>query len=495
MKRAIWLCLVAAAVALLSSACSENPAVRSRYNAERLFGQAERTRRGVRIRPELITPAVFQQLHSEYGAALDYCYHALDSIPSAVSPVEYGEVADLAFRAATRISQLSFAQKNYDSSIAVLRGLMKRVPLGGMADISVHLNLGRALQASGQWDSALSVYNFSVERFYPPVNKDGEVLIGLFNLPNHIYDGLVRVGDTSAASAQAARAEEYYRRLIADYPGGNTAGVSRLNLASLYEKTGRYHDAVLELSNLTDTTGGISTPAYLRIASLHAGQLGRTDLALEEYDRILSRLQGRDTLQRPMILYNKGLILLHHKEYDQARQVLVDVKNSYPVYFNRMPDLQYAIAQSFELQDRQDRAETEYKYLMSNFPGSEQSLATYLYLTEQYRREGRTTEAERLEARAEKEYDEIAATRPNTRAAAAALSYKAELCRLRHDWSQACSLLTQVFDQYPTTEIGFRAAIVAAVIYRDDLNNPTAADSLVQVLKRRLTTVDDSQEM
>ncbi len=217
--------------------------------------------------------------------------------------------------------------------------------------------------------------------------------------------------------------------------------------------------------------------------------------ALEEYDRILSRLKDSDTLQRPMILYNKGLILMYRKEYDQARQILTDVKQDYPQFYAQMPNLQYAIARTFEMQDRQDRAETEYKYLMNNFPGTEQSLATYLYLIEQYRKQGRSTEADRLEERAEKEYDEIASTRPNSRAAAAALSYKAELYRLRHDWVRACALLTEVSDKYPTTEIGYRAAIVAIVTYRDQLNNPATADSLIQVLKTRLTTVDETQEM
>jgi tetratricopeptide (TPR) repeat protein len=495
MKTARLLCFVAGALALILVACSENRAVRSRYEAEKLFFQAERTRQGIRIRPDLITPAVSQQLRTEYDAALQYCYHALDSVAPSAYPTEYNEISLLAFRAATRLSQLSYAEKRFDSSITVLRGLMKRVSLSGLPDISVHLNLGRSLQANGRWDTAMTVYSYTVDHFYPPLDENGEVLIGLFNLPNRIYDGLVKVGDTAGATAQAVKAENYYRRLIADYPGNNTAGVSHLNLAGLYEKLGRYHDAVTELSNLTDTTGGIATPAYLRIASLHAGQLGRPDLALEEYDRILSRLKGRDTLQRPLVLYNKGLILMSRKEYDQARQVLVDVKRSYPLFYNQMPDLQYAIARTFELQDRQDRAETEYRFLMSNFPGTEQSLSTYLYLIEQYRKQGRDIEAERLNEQAEKEYDEIAATRPNTRAAAAALSYKAELYRQRQDWGQAYALLSQVFDKYPASEIGFRAAIVASVILRDNLNNTTAADSLIQVLKRRLTTVDENQEM
>lgn len=474
--------------------CSENPALQARYEAEKLYFQAERELRRSGVRPELVTPALSRQMRQDYGRALTFCYRALDTVSADVYPVQYDELSDIAFRAATRVSQLSFALQQYDTSITVLRGLMRRVSLSGVSDVSVHLNLGRALQANGQWDSALAVYNYSVEKFYPPADNKGEVIVGLFNLPTQIYDGLLKVGDTAAATAQAAKAEEYYRQLIAGFPGGNLAGVSHLNLASLYERLGRYQEAVTELSNLTDTTGGIATPAYLRIASLHAGELGRPDLALEEYEHILSRLKGRDTLQRPLIMYNKGLIYMYRKEYDQARQVFNEIKQDYAPFYDRTPTVQYAIARSFELQSRWDRAETEYKYLINNFAGSEQSLATFLYLIDQYSQQGRTVEADRLEERAGKEYDEMAATRPNTRAAAAALSYKAELYRRRHNWTQAVSLLTEVFDKYPTSEIGFRDAIVAIVIYRDELNDARAADSLIQVLKKRLTTVDEKQD-
>ncbi|MHC4446164.1 MAG: tetratricopeptide repeat protein, partial [Planctomycetota bacterium] len=108
--------------------------------------------------------------------------------------------------------------------------------------------------------------------------------------------------------------------------------------------------------------------------------------------------------------------------------------------------------------------------------------------------QGRQAEATRLEQRAEAEYEELAATRPGSRAQAAALSYKAELYRRKKDWSGAINLLSEVFDKFSTSEIGFRAAITIALIYRDELDNMPAADSVIQELKKRLTTVDESKE-
>jgi len=476
------------------SGCSENPALRARYQAEKMFFRAERVARGARVRPGLVTPELSRQLGRQYGDALEFCYTALDSVPASVWPVEHRQLSDIAFRAAIRLSQLAFSEERFDSSVAVLSRLMARVPLAGAPNVSVHLNLGRALQAAGKWDSALSMYDYAVDHFYPPMNDQGDILVGLFNLPNQIYDGLLKVGDTAAAQAQATGAEAYYRLLIDEYPGTNLAGAGHINLAKLYERLGRFQDAVTELSRLTDTTGRIATPAQLRIASLRATELSQPDLAIEEYDRILERLTGRDTLQRPMVMYNKGLVQMHQREYDRARQTMIEIKRRYPGFFNQTPNVQYAIARTYEVEGDQDRAETEYKYLINGFPGSEPSLATYLYLIQQYTRQGRQVEAARYEGFAETEYDRIAATQPGTRAAAAAMSYKAELYRQRGNWNQATALLTQVFDQYPTSEIGFRAAIVAAVIYRDELFNEPAADSLIDELKRRLTTVDETTD-
>ena len=491
MTRFLYILAFASGLLLVQN-CSQSPALTARYQAEKLFFTAERASRSLRARPALATPELSHQLHSQYGGALRYCYLMLDSLPQTVYPVEHRELSEIAFRAATRLSQLCYAEKLYDSSVVVLREFMDRVSLSGVANISAHLNLGRAFQAAGQWDSALSVYNYSVERFYPPTDPEGGILVGLFGLPNHIYNVHLRVGDTAAAQTQAVQAENYYRRLITEHPGGNLEGASHLSLASLYERLGRFQEAVNELSRLTDTTGGVPTPAQIRIASLLAGKLERPDQAIEEYDQILARLKGRDTLQRPLIMYNKALVHMHRKEYDRARETMIRVKRDYPKFYDQTPAVQYAIALTFEMQNNLDRAESEYKYLISGFPTSEEGMSTYLYLIEQYARDGRTADVARYEKRAEEQYNEIIVTRPGTRAAAAAMSYKAELYRRRHEWTRTTEILTEVFDKFPTSEIGFRAAVVAILIYRGELGNPAAADSLVQILKRRLTTVDET---
>ncbi len=495
MKRAKGIATISGLLLIwLGSGCSENPALKARYRAEKMFFRAEKAARQARIRPDLNAPEVPTQLHQLYSATLEFCYRALDSLPISRYPTEHAELAELAFRSATRLSQFYFAEERFDSCVSILGRVLKSANLSDMTSLTTHLNLGRALQSAGQWDSALAIYNYSLENFYPPANDRGEIVLNLFNLPNHIYDIYIRVGDSAAAQAQVDKAENYYRRLITDYSGSNLAGAGHLSLASLYEHLGLWEEAVDELVSLTDTVGSLATSAGLRVASLHASQLNRPELAIEQYDQILERLTGRDTLRRPMILFNKALVHLYQHEYSDARQTLVDVKRRYREFFNRTPTVQFAIARSFELQDNWGRAETEYKYLINNFPASEESLSTYLYLIDQYSRRGRQVEAKRMEQRAETEYERLATTRPGTLAEAIALTYQAELHRRRADRSAAINLLVEVFHRFPTSEIGFRNMVAAALIYRDELGNQAAADSLIQELKRRLTTVDETPD-
>jgi tetratricopeptide (TPR) repeat protein len=479
-------------ITLIWSGCSDNPGLQLRYQAEQMFYRAENAARQARIRPELMTAEVSGRLRGRFDSTLTFCYRAIDSLSPDEYPVEHRELTEIAFRSATRLSQICYLEERYDRCVEILDNLLHRVHLSGLPQISTHLNLGRVLQTAGHWDSALTTFNYAVDNFYPPINDQGEIIINLFGLPNHIYDIFIRVHDSASAAVQVGRAEAYYRRLIADYPNSTLSGAGHLSLTGLYERLGRWADAVAELSKVTDATGILAPSARMRVASLHAGQLGRPDLAIDEYDRILAGLTGRDTLRRPIVLYNKGLVQMHQKEYALARQTLVDVKRRYKNFFARMPVVQFAIARSFEFQDNWERAETEYKFLINNFPTSEQSLSTYLFLVDKYTEQKRVIEAERMEQRAEAQYLDLAATMPDSRVEAAALSYLAELARRRSDWPQAVELLSDVFDRFPTSEFGFRAAVTAAMIYSENLGDDPAADSLIQELKKKLTTVDET---
>ncbi len=106
-------------------------------------------------------------------------------------------------------------------------------------------------------------------------------------------------------------------------------------------------------------------------------------------------------------------------------------------------------------------------------------MGAYLYLAEKAQKEGREAEAEQWFQRAEKAYKTIATQKPGTRDEALALYFLADLHRVNKRWDEAAAVLSQVFAKFPETIQGQRAALMAADVYRDKLNNDRAADSLI----------------
>jgi tetratricopeptide (TPR) repeat protein len=479
---------------LLIVSCSDNPALRGRYLAEKMFFEAERAARQAQIRPDLSGPDLPKRLRDNYRRTLAFCDAALDSTSAEQYPVEIRELRELSYKAATRLSQLYFADRQFDSCFSIYGRLLADASVTGVARIGAYLSLGEALQAAGRWDSALVVYQYAVDSLYPPVGPRGEIISSILNLPMSILGIYDRLGDTAAASDQLRRANEYYARIIEDFPGSDLQNWARSNLAGLYERAGQWEEAIGELSRLTDSSGNVSIAAGQRIADIHARRLNNRQVALEEYGKLLDRLDGSDTSSRPVILLKMILTRLDEEEYATARQLLKDLKDNFPVYFSSTPVAQWAVARSFELQGNWDRAETEYRFLIEKYSGSQQAFAAFFHLADQYLEQGRRTEAERIEQQAEEEFSRIAANEAGTLQEALALNYQAELYRRRGDWPRVVEILASISRKFPRSDFGYRALLAASAIYREEMDNPRAADSLLAEFKKNLPVVDDKTE-
>jgi tetratricopeptide (TPR) repeat protein len=483
------LAFIATALALAS--CSDNAGVRLRYQAEKQFFNAERMARTIQIRPELATPEAIGQLRDAYGQMVQFCYRALDSVPVTIYPAEHQELTELTFRSSSRLGQLFYMDRKYDTCISIFERLLRTTSVRGTSLANAYLNLGRALQAAGQWDSALTVYEFASEKFYPPVDQSGRVMPSLYDLPAHIYGVYNRAGDSTRATLYLSQAETYYSQLINQFPNTELALSARASLTNLYEGTSRWEEAVAQLSLMRDSAGVVPIRARQQIADINARRLGKGNVALSQYDSILADLKGPDTLARPLILLKKALILLDRKRPAEARPVLQEIKYSWARFYDASPLVQGAIARCFEDENNWDRADTEYRFLIEKYAGSEEAMSTCLYLAAKYAELKRDTEAQRMEQRAEAEFDRVAASQAGTLLEASALGHKAELYRRRQDWPKTAELLCKIFDKFPSSEVGYQSLVGASVIYRDKLNNAKAADSLLGELKKRLTVVDE----
>lgn len=487
------LSLLLCAFCLLLS-CSSPDAIRYRYEAEKRLSQAEKIVSDANIQGKLRDPETGKVIRDAFGEALHYSFAALEDVSPEQDTGQYRELAQIALRSAARLSQFFFAAHNYDTCVVILNDLLGRIKLPHMETGAAWVNLGQALQASGRWDSALVVYNKATELINPPVEPDGDVVFAVFSLPAHIYRVNERVGDVAAAEAQFDRAVQYYDRFTQQYAGTKLGMGSHAMLASLYTARKDWNQALAQLQRLKGQDGQISWEALSRMADIYAMQIKDYDRAMDLYSQVLSKLEGRDTLARPALLFKQAITLAEQKNYERARQMLVDLSRDYRYYFMQNPAPQYIKAKTFELEGNWERAETEYRYLIDNYAGSEQAMSAYLYLGEELEKRGRQAEARQWMERADEYFNNIAARSPGTSVEARALTYRAELLRRSEKWPEAKEMLLQIFEKFPDSQIGQRAALAAAGISREKLNDPAAADSLVNMLKKSMTTTEETTE-
>ena len=486
--------------AALLLSCSDNSAVRLRYEAEKALHAAQKHLKDAGVKPELVDSQTLKAITDQFGQVVEFCYQALDSIDDQTSPVEHREVQHLVFESSTSLSQLFYTHQRFDTCTVILNRLLNTVHLDSHQLVATYVNLGQALQASGSWDSALAVYNGAVERFYPPVDDSGEVILDLFNLPAHIFRVVNLIGDSLAAAGRFSEAEQYYNRLISGYPGTKLAVAARANLARLYDDTKQWDKELAQLSAVLDSASQSNpgSPASLavqiRIADLYGAKIKDLSHALKLYDKILDELDVADTLIRPLVLFKAAMVTMEQEKYSRARKMLVDLKEDYPRFFAVTPMAQYGIARSFELENNWPRAEAEYTYLIENYRGSDEAMSTYLHIADLFEEQGRKREAARWYAEAEQYFDEVAALGAGTVAEAKALAYKADLYRQKRDWNHSARILLELFDKYPQSEPGHRALLKASAIYRKELGDKTTADSLIAVLRATVTEVEPEQE-
>jgi tetratricopeptide (TPR) repeat protein len=478
---------------LLSVSCSDNRAVRLRYEVERKYFLADKLTKAAQIRPELNEPGTNVKIRAAYADLVSFCYASLDSVDKRADSIEYREISQLTYHSAIRLAQYLFASRRFDSSSAVVSKLETTIALPPREASGAKVLMGQALQAMGKLDSAVAVYNSAVSLFIPPLEQGGNVFFTVFNVPAHVASVYAQTGDSAKFRRAFTRAESYYRNLATSAPRSRLAMASWAMLARMYGDVRDGRAAVNALEQLTDSTGAINPEARVTISDIQASQLGDFATALRGYDGVLNSLKGRDTIIRPELIFKKAMVVMEQKKYDESRRMLVELQAKYDAYYSSNPMPQFIKARTFELEGNWQRAETEYKYLIDNYPGTDQAFSTYLYLAEQYAKQGRTLESNKLLEKAEQVYTEAAAKGARTGEEALALSYKAELLRRKADFRNSAAVLTQIFDKFPDTEVGRRALLTAAAVYREKLKEPAVADSLVAVFVKTASKVEDSE--
>jgi len=490
MKYKINTSIVILIFSFIALSCSNNPALRYRYQTEKKYYACEKALKTAQSFHNPLTQKQIKELTPQYKELLGYCYLALDSVDSNQNPVEYNELKYLTHQSATRLSQMYYSNKQFGQCVNVLNQLLEKVNLSDMLLATTYINLGQAIQSSGNWDSALTVYNYTLKKFYPPINKSQQIIFTIFNLPIHIFHVDQVLGDSVATRYAFTRAEKYYQKLIDEYPQTKLSTASHSNLARLYDDTRQWKKEIKELTTIADPTKPSYQNIQIKIADIYGGHLKKFDTALAIYQSNLDRTKPEDSLIKSGLMLKICLVKMKQKKYSAARKLLNDIKKQSYNFFNSNPLLQYTLARSYELDGKWNRAETEYNLLFEKYFGSDEAMMTYLYLVDKFHKAKREKEFQKWFQEAEQYLDKVASKNTGNPVEAKALLYKAKLYKQVKQWQKAVDILQAVYQKFPNVRSSRQGIVDAAYIYKIKLHNPAKSDSLLNMLRSSLSKID-----
>jgi len=479
---------------LILSGCSNNPAIKDRYQVEKSFHAAEKEFNQTRQISGNFTNEQLAHFEIVYNDLYKQANNALADIDSSRSPVEHNELAYLAYQAGARLSQLMYSQNKFNESVDLLNEMINNIPLIESLKIPIYVNLGQLQLSMGNTDSALSIYEYCIDKFYPPLDPTNEVNYPVFNLPLFVVNLTKLLNNNQTDRAKFTRAQNYYNRLIDEFPDSKLSISSHTNLAKLYEDNQEYEKELEQLEQIAvpDSPGYFALK--IKTASVLLDNLNRYDEALQIYNEFLDETDTNDSLRIAQLHYNIARVNMKQKKYSEVRDRLTKVKNYHAIFYSSTPDIQYTLARSYELENNWDLAKPEYNLLIEKFKESDQAINSLIYLSSHFKAIGRSAEARQWYQMGIEHLNNIASNNEGTYSEARAKLGLANLYYNNEEWKKSADILTGLFAAYPTTQPGRMAGIRAANIYKEKLKDNATADSLLNEIKASLSSLKNSSE-
>jgi len=473
--------VVALVLSLAVGACEDTRPLQVRYNAEKALFEANKEREKLQIKPEFATEEQIVALRERYQTVMLDALNSADSLDSRQDSTAWRQLQLIAFEAAQRAEEIALERKDYQSAQNVISALLARATLPPQKLLTARLQLGKALQFSGQWDSAKVIYDDLVSAFYPPLDSKGNVLRAVLELPYNEYQMESDLIEGAARDSLVTNVENYYVRLLSSYPSGNLAVSIHALLSVFYQQEERFEKALEQLELVIDSTGHKALQAKIRSWDINTFSLNRPRVSLDDIEA--QRLTGDDTLYIPLLYFKKAEAYLQKKNYDSCRSAIYTIKNDFPQYFGRNAVAQNLIAKSFAEEGKWDRAENEYRWMIETFPNAQVSFRAHIVILKHYKKVRNDRSYREWQERAVDFYKKAARRGAGSALEATAYSFIAEVYRLAENWSDAAKTLKKIARKFQTSEIGRRSALSAALLYRDKLADTAAADSLFEVFK------------
>ncbi|KAA3634855.1 MAG: hypothetical protein DWP97_06065 [Calditrichaeota bacterium] len=483
-----FLCLV------LVASCSHNPALEDRYNAEKMLNNAENMLKETQAFNSSLPEQKLTELSAEFNKIVDFCYAALDKYDSTKYPIEVNQIGFITYQSVIRLSQLYYSHQKYSQSVEITEKLLNNVSIPRDYQSNVYINLGQALQAAGNWDSAYAVFSGTLERFSPPLTNTGKIITPVMYLPLYIFRTVRFTESPQQVSYQLNKTEQYYIDLLVNADNTKLRESARENLAKLYEETGQWEKELEQLEDMLDPSAESYNDILMKQADILGGKLKMFDSALTIYDFIFARTKPEDSDTRANIYFNRSLIDLAKGNYSSSRDWLNKIEVEYRSIYHREPLFQYNLAKSFELENNWERAEQEYNLLLEKFKGSSESMMTLLYLVDRFKKLNQTKISNYWFESAQTYFEDIAKINRGEELEARALLYSADLFKRAENYTKSSDILLEIYNKFPKSPQGRQALYRAIRLNNNELKDTNKADSLLNLLKANLAGTIGSAE-
>ncbi len=463
-------------IIVILTGCAVDSSRQIIFKAEKSLHQAERLFNIASIKPDLADRYIWLNIKTAYLSTIAYCWTHLDSLPVEQYPAQRNDLESVAFMATSRLASIYYAESNFDSSVIVLSQLLELTKLSDRALLSSQSNLARAYQATGDWLSGIDIYKSIIGTFYPPVDAQNNILKEVLSLPIELLKIDLRLQNISNSFEKTEATRNYYQRLIAEWPNTELEREARRLLAGIMIDFSKWDEAIETISVIKDSSGLTDIPESMRIAEILSNGKNDESAAIVIYKELLDRVD--DSALMADILIKIATAQYNNKAFTDCLETLKSLKKDYLESYMSTPMPQLYLARSYEKLDKWERAENEYKWLITNFPNSEYAFETFLTISRHYENSKNARLADSWYDKADEFYFKLQSQQRGNAIEASAISYRAEVARRRGSWDSAALRLEELFRRFPNKDVGRRGLTNAIDIYRNRLNNPAKADSL-----------------
>ena len=192
-----------------------------------------------------------------------------------------------------------------------------------------------------------------------------------------------------------------------------------------------------------------------------------------QYGKIIRGHPKTKSSRQARILLGKLYIV--KSDFNKAREVLNEILQKYPENKDYCAEALFTIGNSYEAEDKWDKAVSTYENIMTNFVGTLRSLNTPLYIAAYYAKKNDAKNKNIYLKKALSYYQNLNKEYPNTRIGYMASNLEITTLQNLGKWSESLDKLTSLIKTYPQALNLIRRLQMVELISIGKLRNPQRA--------------------